>query len=405
MLVGSAASDGADGGSARVDSAGGANAQPVRGWHGDVQPGVIEPAPPASLLAAYGCTARDRYELAETLRTLNGRARDLVDGVPIPARAPSLPAAGTRIATDLSTAGTTVTVALGSSVFDQRYGLEAIRPAELEPMPPLQAHRLDPAWEHGDLLITIGAQAPDLAHHAFRQLTGLGQVGLEPLWTIDGFNRPDPAPVEGRIATRNLMGFKDGTANPDSTDSAAMDSYVWVGGPDPAGDSAEAPAEPAWATNGTYQVVRLLRMRLDSWDRLSLADQEAVFGRHRDSGAPLGKSSERGDPDFAADPSGERIPIRSHIRLAQPGRPETIHDVMLRRGFSYSRGYDRSGLLDAGLAFVSYQRRLRVFMDVQLRLAGEPMERYVFPFGGGFFFVLPGVRDESEWLGQALLDA
>lgn len=75
---------------------------------------------------------------------------------------------------------------------------------------------------------------------------------------------------------------------------------------------------------------------------------------------------------------------------------------MLRRDFSYSRGCDRSGLLDAGLALVSYQRKLRVFMDVQLRLAGEPMECYVHPFGGGFFFVLPGVRDESEWLGHSV---
>jgi deferrochelatase/peroxidase EfeB len=72
---------------------------------------------------------------------------------------------------------------------------------------------------------------------------------------------------------------------------------------------------------------------------------------------------------------------------------------------SYSRGIDGAGLLDQGLAFVSYQRRLSHFLEANDRLRGEPLEEYVRPEGGGFFFVLPGVVREGDWLGRSLLES
>ncbi|MET1041950.1 MAG: deferrochelatase/peroxidase EfeB, partial [Acidimicrobiales bacterium] len=56
-----------------------------------------------------------------------------------------------------------------------------------------------------------------------------------------------------------------------------------------------------------------------------------------------------------------------------------------------------------GLAFVSYQRSLsKQFLPVQERLAGEPLEEYILPVGGGFFFALPGAT-EGSYLGEALV--
>jgi deferrochelatase/peroxidase EfeB len=67
-------------------------------------------------------------------------------------------------------------------------------------------------------------------------------------------------------------------------------------------------------------------------------------------------------------------------------------------------GFDAAGRLDQGLVFVSYQASLaKGFLEVQARLKGEPLEEYILPIGGGFFFALPGVRTPGGWLGERLL--
>ena len=79
---------------------------------------------------------------------------------------------------------------------------------------------------------------------------------------------------------------------------------------------------------------------------------------------------------------------------------------MLRRGYSYSLGVTHSGQLEMGLIFVCYQHDLeKGFLTVQKRLNGEALEEYIRPNGGGFFFTLPGNKDESHYLGQSLIEA
>ncbi|HET6953418.1 MAG TPA: hypothetical protein VFI47_23775 [Acidimicrobiales bacterium] len=43
------------------------------------------------------------------------------------------------------------------------------------------------------------------------------------------------------------------------------------------------------------------------------------------------------------------------------------------------------------------------FLATQARLAGEPLEEYIRPEGGGFWFALPGVEREGGSLGEGLL--
>jgi deferrochelatase/peroxidase EfeB len=79
---------------------------------------------------------------------------------------------------------------------------------------------------------------------------------------------------------------------------------------------------------------------------------------------------------------------------------------MLRRGFNYSNGVTRARQLDQGLLFISYHGDLlKGFIEVQRRLDGEPLEEYIKPVGGGYFFVVPGAVDSADYLGRSLVEA
>ena len=89
---------------------------------------------------------------------------------------------------------------------------------------------------------------------------------------------------------------------------------------------------------GSYVVVRKIRMALEHWDKTDVDFQEEVIGRHKRSGAPVGREHERDAPDFeGADQDGNpTIAENAHLRLAAP---ETNGGTqILRRGYSYNDG-------------------------------------------------------------------
>ncbi|MDT8261966.1 Dyp-type peroxidase, partial [Roseomonas sp. DSM 102946] len=252
-------------------------------------------------------------------------------------------------------------------------------------------------WCHGDLLLQVCANTPQSTIHALRDIIKAAPDLLRLRWRLDGTLPPASGGQAPRQTPRNLLGFKDGTANLDPTDPALMERHIWVGPED---------GEPAWARGGSYQVVRIIRNFVERWDRTPLQEQQQIFGRDKREGAPLGLEREHDIPDYAADAEGKRIPLDAHIRLANPRTPETADSLILRRPFNYDRGVTRAGQLDMGLLFICFQRNLRRgFIAVQERLNGEPLEEYIKPTGGGYFFALPGVPDPGRYLGQGLIEA
>ncbi len=362
-------------------------------FHGAHQAGILTPGPADkqafSCFAAYDVVEGvSRADLVDLLRTLTGRARFLTAGGTPPDLGVSAPPSDSDVlGPQVPADGLTVTLGLGSSLFDDRFGLGARKPRRLTPMRVFPNDSPDPAWMHGDLSLQLCANHPDVIHHTVRDIAKHTRGAMQLRWKIEGYASP-PRPSG---TSRNLLGFKDGTANPTGSTAASL---VWV----------DDPSEPAWARGGAYQVIRLIRMLVEFWDRVSINEQETMFGRRRDSGAPLDGNAESDTPDYAADPHGNVIPLDAHIRLANPRTARTADQRIIRRSYNYDLGLDANGNLSAGHVFVAYQQDVhRQFETIQTRLIDEPLIDYVQPFGGGYFYAVPGLAGPSDWYGRTLL--
>ncbi|MBY4951485.1 iron uptake transporter deferrochelatase/peroxidase subunit [Pantoea sp. DY-17] len=371
-------------------------AQPFYGAH---QAGIVTPQQASMMLVAFEVLASDKAELERLFRLLTDRFAFLTQGGPAPAVTnPQLPPMDSGIlGADIAPDNLTMTLSVGTSLFDERFGLSKHKPAQLQTMTRFPNDSLDAEQCHGDLLLQICANTQDTVIHALRDIIKCTPDLLAVRWRRDGFIADHAARSNGKETPINLLGFKDGTANPDTHNPALMDQLLWV---------THEQQEPAWTHGGSYQAVRIIRFHVEMWDRTPLGEQQTIFGREKLSGAPLGMKNEHDVPDYSQDPDGDFIALDAHIRLANPRTPETDSSLMLRRGYSYSSGITGSGQLDMGLLFVCYQHDLtKGFITVQQRLNGEALEEYIRPIGGGYFFALPGVADKNHYLGQPLLQA
>ncbi|MBS0054476.1 iron uptake transporter deferrochelatase/peroxidase subunit [Yersinia sp. Marseille-Q3913] len=369
--------------------------QPFYGQH---QSGVLTPQQAAMMLVAFDVLAADKAALTRLFKLLTERIAFLTTGGDAPSVNAKLPPLDSGImGPEIYPDNLTITVSVGDSLFDQRFGLQGQKPMRLQRMTRFPNDSLDAALCHGDLLLQICANTNETVIHALRDIIKHSPDLLSVRWKREGFISAHAARSQGKETPINLLGFKDGTANPKTSDKPLIKQVVWV---------QESAGEPAWAVGGSYQAARIIRFKVEFWDRTPLQEQQTIFGRDKHSGAPLGMVHEHDEPDFSKDPYGKVIKLDSHIRLANPRTAETQSNLMLRRGYSYSLGVSNSGQLDMGLLFVCYQSDLeKAFLTVQQRLNGEALEEYIKPIGGGYFFTLPGVVDANHYLAQALLEA
>ncbi len=172
-------------------------------------PGATEDggdAPAVALFVAFDVLAGGRPELQRLLRVLAERA------------------AGA------ASAGAGLTLAVGGTLFDRRFGLEPLRPRHLATPTAIEPAGMCPGPWHGDLLLRIEARAQEPAASALRDLVRHTHHLLAPRWKVNGFRSGDADAGTGRPAPPRLLD------------------------------------EPAWTRGGSYFEVRKLRHLVERGD-------------------------------------------------------------------------------------------------------------------------------------------
>ncbi|WP_213453618.1 iron uptake transporter deferrochelatase/peroxidase subunit [Rhizomonospora bruguierae] len=374
-------------------------------FYGDHQAGIVTPAQDRLHFVAFDVITKSRERLVDLLQEWTQAAARMTAGRDAGAigavnGAPEAPPDDTGEALDLPPSGLTITVGFGPTLFRDatgadRFGIAAKRPPALADLPRFPHDALDPAISGGDLCVQACAHDPQVAVHAIRNLARIGMGVVSVRWSQLGFGRTSSTST-AQATPRNLFGFKDGTANLKAEETDLLRDQLWV----QPGDG------PDWMTGGSYLVTRKIRMLIETWDRSPLAEQEAIIGRTKGTGAPLGRQREFDEIDLAAKGADGQpaVPVDSHVRLAH-------HSVnggarLLRRGYNFVDGSDGLGRLNAGLFFIAYQRDPRKqFVPIQRSLAGsDALNEYLRHVSSGLFACPRGVRDGGDYLGRALFE-
>jgi deferrochelatase/peroxidase EfeB len=372
-------------------------------FFGAHQSGIVTPAQDRLHFAAFDITTTKPAELVQLLKDWTVAAEAMMAGRPIGDTGAvdgpyGAPPEDTGEALDLSPSRLTITFGFGPSMFEgdngRKFGLEKKQPVHLRTLPLFPGDNLVPQRSNGDLCIQACADDPQVAVHAIRNLAriGFGKVAIR--WSQLGFGRTSSTSRE-QVTPRNLFGFKDGTNNLKTEDSDdLLNEQVWVQSKD--GND--------WMTGGSYLVSRRINMRVETWDRTSLKEQEQLIGRTKGSGAPLSGGGEFDGIDFEMKGRGDEplIAANAHIRLASPAHNNGVH--LLRRGYNFTDGTDGFGRLDAGLFFVAFVRNPTTqYVPMQTKLSSEDgLMEYLQHTGSGLFAVPPGVIGSDRYIGDAL---
>ena len=231
-------------------------------------------------------------------------------------------------------------------------------------------------------LVMIGADTEaDLAHALAVHRERLARHGARDLFLeiLGGDCRGAKLP-----GGREHFGYRDGISEPRLDGSPGTGDFV-LGYSDTGGQ--ESSSGPAWTRDGSYLVFRRLHQDVAGFHQALEAMAKSaglknraqlgakMFGRWP-SGAKLGDPIEESDPgvsapaeytpeEFAADPSGQRVPRSAHVRKANP-RDASVGGVrprILRRGIPYGsplataepNALPRDDGRDRGLLFAAYQ--------------------------------------------------
>ncbi|AHH95774.1 Dyp-type peroxidase family [Kutzneria albida DSM 43870] len=247
-------------------------------------------------------------------------------------------------------------------------------------LPQFSREQIAPQARGGDLLIQICAGDALVVPIVAAALLDQAGDRMHERWRQSGRRGSTIPTGQGLTAPRNVFGFVDGIVGPHTTAEQQQD--LWLAGPAP-------------VAGGTIAVLRRMELDLPRFARLSVADQEAVFGRRRATGIPLSGGTIASDADLGAKtPDGRyHIPADAHIRRAHSNVVGV--GLMLRRSYSIDEPAP-------GLLFISFQNDIRTFTSTLTRMDNlDALLPFTTTTASATFLVLPGF-DQQHPLGATL---
>ncbi len=221
---------------------------------------------------------------------------------------------------------------VGSLLWDRLFG--APRPAGLHPFPGFAGARHTAPATPGDLLFHIRAHRLDLCFELAQRLTERFAGHAQALDEVHGFRSFDE---------RDLLGFVDGTENPEGRSAIAA---ALIG------------QEDAEFAGGSYVVVQKYLHDLDSWDALPVEHQELAIGRTKLSDVEL---------------ADERKPANSHVALNTITRDDGDEQQIVR----FNMPFGRAGAREYGTYFIGYTRTPDVIEQMLTNMfLGKPPGNY-----------------------------
>ena len=202
-------------------------------------------------------------------------------------------------------------VGIGADLWDRLTG--APRPAGLHPFREFVGERHTAVATPGDLLFHIRAHRFDLCFELAERLTERLRGHAEVVDEVHGFRSFDE---------RDLLGFVDGTENPEGE---AAHQAVLIG------------AEDAAFAGGSYVIVQKYLHDLPAWDALSTEEQELVIGRTKLEDIEL--------PDDVK-------PADSHLALNVITGPDGQERQIIR----FNMPFGRVGTAEFGTYYIAYSR-------------------------------------------------
>jgi putative iron-dependent peroxidase len=190
---------------------------------------------------------------------------------------------------------------IGAQLWDRLFG--APRPAGLHPFEPLVGPVHTAVATPGDLLFHLRARHFDLCFELAGQIMNRLAGAADVVDEVHGFRFFDQ---------RDLLGFVDGTENPEGEDATAA---VTIGDEDPA------------FAGGSYVIVQKYLHDLDAWNALTVEQQELVIGRRKLDDIELSDETQPANSHVAlttiVDPDGtERQIVRDNMPFGTVGSRE-----------------------------------------------------------------------------------